>query len=185
MAGIGCLYSGEANVNTASTDLESITKGLQYYNEKVQFVYALAASALFAVSQVVMQRTKPFIHHSIDTIYISLALTLVTPSFVLSDYSMYPTKFSVSGNELTYYVIGGILAWFFHSQMTQVLCQPKETVSNPELGLHTLTVAFITACIFDWQVYDLKLAGLQAGAACLLIVPAVLYDVAAFCQRQG
>jgi len=160
MAGVGCLYSDDANVNTTSADLESITKGLQYYNEKVQFLYALAASGLFAVSQVVLQRTKPFIHHSIDTIYISLALTLVTPSFVLSDYSMYPTKFAVSGNELTYYVVGGLLAWLFHSQMTQVLCQPKETVSNPELCLHAFTVAFIGACIFDMHFYDSKLTGL-------------------------
>lgn len=87
-------------------------------------------------------------------------MTLVTPSFVLSDYSMYPTKFSVSGNELAYYVIGGILAWCFHSQMSQVLSQPKETVSNPELCFHALIISFIIACIFDAQAYGLQLTGL-------------------------
>jgi len=110
-------------------------------------------------------------------------MTLVTPSFVLSDYSMYPTKFSVSGEELLYYVICGILAWIFHSQITQVASQSYETVSNPETILNALMLSVIIAAILDSQMDGPKLEGLQLGGACLLIAPGLLYDSYCFFKR--
>ena len=182
LVGLGCLYSDDASPNP-KTGLESQTKGLKYYNEKTQFVYSLAASILFTIGQAVMYKTKNYIHHSIDTIYVSLSMTLVTPSFVLSDYSMYPTKFSVSGGELLYYFIGGVLTWIFHSQITQVASQPKETVSNPEMCLNSLMLAFVIACVIDSSAYGSKLGGAQLAGACLLIVPGLFYDSYCYFKR--
>ena len=115
-------------------------------------------------------------------------MTLVTPSFVLSDYSMYPTKFSVSGGELLYYVLAGFLTWIFHSQITQIASQPREIVSNPEMTLNAFMVAFVIACVFDSAVHGSKLGGAQLAGACLLIAPGLFYDSYSYfkrCVREG
>lgn len=103
------------NLNTSKPDLESLTKGKGFYNQKMSFIYSFISGISLSVAQIMLMKTKPYIHHSIDTIYVSLALTLVMPSFVLVDYSVYPTKFAVSGSELGYYVLSGLMTWCFHS----------------------------------------------------------------------
>lgn len=73
---------------------------------------------MFTISQLLLEKTKPYIHHSIDTIYVSLALTLVMPSFVLGDYSLNPARFTIGGKQMLYYIVGGLLTFLFHSQLT-------------------------------------------------------------------
>lgn len=85
-----------------------------------------ALSLLFlTISLSLSLRLKEVIHHSIDTIYIALTLTLVMPSFVLGDYSMHPARLEIDRFELLYYLISGVSTWLFHKNLMQVLMCPR------------------------------------------------------------
>lgn len=72
---------------------------LQFTADKEKQIYfSVISSVMFTISQMLLQQTKAYIHHSIDTIYVSLALTLVMPSFVLGDYSLNPAKFTIESS---------------------------------------------------------------------------------------
>jgi hypothetical protein len=79
------------------------------------------SATFYAASDYLLLKTRPFIHHSIDTIFVALCLTLVMPSFILGDYSIHPAKYLITWQEIAYYIIGGILTCLYKSQITQLI----------------------------------------------------------------
>ena len=92
-----------------------MSKGRDFFSVKYQFIYSVISAISFTISQICVHELNHVIHHSIDTIYISLAMTLIMPSFVLGDYSMHPDKFMIDRYEILYYLLSGICFWVFHS----------------------------------------------------------------------
>lgn len=92
-----------------------MSKGRDFFSVKYQFIYSVISAISFTISQICVHELKHVIHHSIDTIYIALAMTLIMPSFVLGDYSMHPDKFMIDRYEILYYLLSGICFWVFHS----------------------------------------------------------------------
>jgi len=76
------------------------------------------SATFYTTSDYLLLKTRPYIHHSIDTIFVALSLTLVMPSFVLGDYSVHPAKYIITGWEILYYMIGGIFTCLYKSQIT-------------------------------------------------------------------
>ena len=151
--------------------------GLQFSNEKLdkdQIYYSVISSVLFTISQLLLEKTKPYIHHSIDTIYVSLALTLVMPSFVLGDYSMNPAKFTIEGPQMVYYMVSGFLTFLFHSQLTQLACISNN--KKQHLSLYVLYVAGLVGMVIDSSVFEVQITGLQVLGVCLMLLPSVLVD---------
>ena len=92
-----------------------MSKGRDFFSVKYQFIYSVISAISFTISQICVHELKHVIHHSIDTIYIALAMTLIMPSFVLGDYSMHPDKVMIDRYEILYYLLSGICFWVFHS----------------------------------------------------------------------
>ena len=72
-------------------------KGQKSHNTTLQLVYGFLSALCFTVSEVVLLKTRHYIHHSIDTIYVALALVLILPSCLFSDYSRSPAKYMIDG----------------------------------------------------------------------------------------
>ena len=54
------------------------------------------SATFYTSSDYLLLKTRTYIHHSIDTIFVALCLTLVMPSFVLGDYSVHPAKYLIT-----------------------------------------------------------------------------------------
>ena len=113
MSLVGCLLQFNMKYNTSENLLFS--KGATFYDNRYQFIYSAASATFLTVSDFLLSKTRIYIHHSIDTIYVALSLTLVMPSFILGDYSVHPAKYLITWNEVIYYSVGGILTCLFKS----------------------------------------------------------------------
>ena len=114
---------------------------------------------------------RHFVHHSIDTLYFALCLTLITPSFILSDYSLDPAPYIVLPHELAYFAICGLITWLFVSQFTQLLYQSGAAAydasgdtrppagtrhffqSQPWAALHVVCLAWLIAKASELAMY--------------------------------
>ena len=76
------------------------------------------SATFYTTSDYLLLKTRQYIHHSIDTIFVALSLTLVMPSFILGDYSIHPAKYLITGQEIMYYISAGILTCLYKSQIT-------------------------------------------------------------------
>ena len=83
-----------------------------------QSVFAVLSVVFLTISVSLSLRLKEVIHHSIDTIYVALTLTLVMPSFVLGDYSVHPARLEIDRYEMLYYLLSGVSTWLFHKNIT-------------------------------------------------------------------
>lgn len=158
------LFDGFTNFN----------KGPEFYNLKKQFLYSILSALSFIVSQYLLQHTSTYIHHSIDSIYVALAMTLIMPSFILGDYSVYPAKLTLSGDEMLYYFVSGVCTFFFHSQVTQMMSYPDSHKSF--IALYTLALAAVIGIIIDNSKGN-KLSGFQYIGAALIILPGLMFDL--------
>jgi hypothetical protein len=113
---------------------------------------------MFTISHLLLEQTKAYIHHSIDTIYVSLALTLVMPSFVLGDYSINPAKFTIESSQMIYYILGGLLTFIFHSQLTQLACIGNN--KKQYLSLYVIAIAGLVSIAIDSMMFDVKMSTL-------------------------
>ena len=84
--------------------------------------FSVLASIFFSIACVLTFKTKVMINHSIDTIYTALAMTLISPSFVFSDYSLHPAKLSIDRSEVLYYIVSGTTFWLFHANFSRLMC---------------------------------------------------------------
>ena len=72
------------------------SKGAVFFNNRYQFIYSAMSATFYTSSDYLLLKTRTYIHHSIDTIFVALCLTLVMPSFVLGDYSVHPAKYLIT-----------------------------------------------------------------------------------------
>lgn len=112
-------------------------------------------------------------------------MVLVSPSFVLLNYSQYPTKFDVDRWELLYYLSSGVLTWLFHSQLTLIVSQPKMRVANPQNYIMAiLVIAYFGAVITDKIAFDKMPSSGNIVAACFMIIPALIFDMGNQCFNK-
>ena len=98
------------------------------------------------------------------------------PSFVLGDYSVYPTKFVIYKEEMLYYSVSGLLTFVFHSQFTQIMSQPANLLPFPSILLHALIVPYIAGLAFDSSSHDMENNGLPLVGAAIIVVTGIGYD---------
>lgn len=110
-------------------DGTNVSKGRENFDNIAQFGFGLFAAVTVSASEILLIKTRPYIHNSIDTIYVALSLTLLMPSFALADFSRTPVKYDIDGYEVLYYFVGGVLTWLFHSQVTQLICLPSRDLT--------------------------------------------------------
>lgn len=180
LVGAGLQFSGQRSVQQGP----SMGKGIDYFSDSSQFTYGALSAFFFTISQCLVHELKVAIHYSIDTIYVALAMTLVMPSFVLGDYSAHPGRFMIDRYEMMYYAASGVLFFVFHSQLTQILCQPREVILRPEIALYVLNIAVIGTVLLDYFWLGLKFTGPQLVGICILLFPSVVFDVYAYATSK-
>jgi len=90
---VGLLYDSSQSAHLDIIELDKyIKKEDGYFNSPKQFVYSILSSIFFLIGHSLILKTKKYIHHSIDTVFTALALTLVMPSCIFSNYSNYPVR---------------------------------------------------------------------------------------------
>jgi hypothetical protein len=85
-------------------------------------------------------------------------MTLVTPSMVLGDYSVYPSKMVIDGSEILYYFVSGMCTFFFHSQVSHLMSLPNRSKSY--LALYAIVLAALMAIAIDATSFGHPLTGL-------------------------
>ena len=176
--GVGFQFFTEESLSDVVDGSTNFAKGLDFYSQRKQYLYSVLSAIFYANSQVLLEKTRPYVHHSIDSIYVSLAMTLVMPSFVLSDYSMYPAKMTIDSNEMLYYFVSGICTFFFHSQLTHLMCLPNK--SKQYLCFYAIVLASLIAIGIDQAVFSHSLRSIQVIGICLLVIPGVILDLLQF-----
>ena len=112
-------------------------------------------------------------------------MTLIMPSFVLGDYSLHPDKFMVDRYEMLYYFVSGVCFWLFHSQLTQILSQPEETLSRPELALYSLKIAVAGTIFLDYTWLGHYPDAKVLCGAFFLIAPSIVFDVYTYVSEKA
>lgn len=138
----------------------------QNYNNKYAYIFGVIAVVCWSVANFLLHKQQVHIHHSIDTLFVSLFMALIIPAALLIYFSVNPTKLAYDMVQFLYFLASGVLTWVFHSCYTQVIAQD---LKNSYLGIIYiyLVIAFFVDSIFYEEVLTMP----QLIAFILIVIP--------------
>lgn len=150
------------------------------------FMLTLISLLSFCYSLKFVEQLRQTVHHSIDTLYFSLALVIIMPAFLMGSYSIVPSKLHFDTNTLFYYFISGLATWMFYGSFSHLMSVPinpllydaSSTTRNKRYyNLYTFAVIGIILTILDsvWLKYEVS--PMQIIGTVLVILPQVVLDV--------
>mmetsp|Transcript_1784 Transcript_1784/g.1236 ORF Transcript_1784/g.1236 Transcript_1784/m.1236 type:complete len:104 (-) Transcript_1784:302-613(-) len=83
VVGLVLLYRGNGNFTSDLTQ--------QFDNQKA-FIYGILCILSWSIANYILHRNSIYVHHTIDTMYVSLFNTIIVPSFIILYFSFNPTN---------------------------------------------------------------------------------------------
>jgi drug/metabolite transporter (DMT)-like permease len=91
------------------------------YNNFSAYVYGVLAIICWGLANSLLQKQRAYVHHSIDTFYVSFFMSIIIPAFILGYFSIHPTNLTYEWIQFVYFGISGFLWFLFHTLYTQVI----------------------------------------------------------------
>ena len=106
IVGLVFLYRGNGHFTSNLT---------QYFDNRMAFIYGILCILFWSLANYLLHKNTIYVHHTIDTLYVSLFNTILVPSLVLGYFSFHPTVLTYNWEQFVYFAVSGFLTWLFHS----------------------------------------------------------------------